>query len=183
MEKLKRTIETYVPACEQEERDREIMLRFLKSNGDCLTRDNQIAHFTASSWIINESRDKVLMAYHNIYDSWAWTGGHADGEADLLQVAIREAKEETGIEKMKAVKDEPCSLEIITVEGHIKRGAYVASHLHLHLTYLLEADDRQELTIKADENSDVRWIYISELDKCVSEPWMMKWVYKKLMKL
>ena len=69
------------------------------------------------------------------------------------------------------------------VEGHIKRGAYVASHLHLNLTYLLEADDRQELTIKADENSDVRWIYISELDKCVSEPWMMKWVYKKLMKL
>ncbi len=183
MEKLRHAIEDYRPACEQEERDKAVILAFLDANPDCLTRNNQIAHFTASSWIVNERRDKVLMAYHNIYDSWAWTGGHADGEADLLHVAVREAMEETGITSVRPVREEPCSLEIITVDGHVKRGAYVASHLHLNLTYLLEADESQELTIKADENSGVRWIPVSELQSFVSEPWMMAWVYEKLMKL
>ena len=181
MEKLLHMIEQYIPACEQEERDRELMIRFLQSNEDCLSRDNRIAHFTGSSWIVNKKRDKVLMAYHNIYDSWAWTGGHADGAADLLQVAIREAKEETGIRTIEPIMKEPCSLEILTVDGHIKRGVYIASHLHLNLTFLLEADEGQALSVKADENSGVRWILCDELEKYVSEPWMMQWVYRKLM--
>lgn len=181
MEELKWTIENYKPVCEQEEKDRKIMLHFLQSNADCLTRENRIAHFTASSWIFNERRDKVLMVYHNIYDSWSWTGGHADGEADLLQVAVREAKEETGVESIKTIMEQPCSLEIITVDGHIKRGAYVPSHLHLNLTYLLEAAEDQRLTTKADENSGVQWISIDRLKEYVSEPWMMKWIYEKLL--
>ncbi len=183
MKNLKHIVENYRPTCEQETCDRKIMLQFLTANADCLTRDNQIAHFTASSWIVNRGRDKVLMAYHNIYDSWAWTGGHADGEADLLQVAIREACEETGITSVRPVKDRPCSLEIITVDGHIKRGSYVASHLHMNLTYLLEAEEGQDLFVKADENSGVRWIPCDELDKYVSESWMMTRVYEKLLKL
>lgn len=183
MKELKRIIENYRPACEQETGDREIMLQFLTANPDCLTRDNRIAHFTASSWIVNKERDKVLMAYHNIYDSWAWTGGHADGEADLLSVAMREACEETGITSVRPVKETPCSLEIITVDGHIKRGSYVSSHLHLNLTYLLEADQHQDLFVKADENSGVRWIPCDELARYVSEPWMMKWIYEKLRSL
>ena len=72
------------------------------------------------------------------------------------------------------------SIEILTVDGHIKRGKYVPSHLHLNVTYLLEADEAEVLHIKQDENSGVAWFTLEEaLEKC-SEPWMIEWIYKKL---
>lgn len=180
MKSLTKQIQNYIPKCEQEEKDKEIMLNFLMSNNNALIRENKIAHFTASSWIVNPKRDKVLMIYHNIYDSWAWTGGHADGEEDLLSVAIREAKEETGIETIEPISNEPFSLEILTVDGHVKRGEYVPSHLHLNLTFLMVADENQQLKIKEDENQGVRWIPITKIRNFVSELWMMEHIYKKL---
>lgn len=151
-------ISEYEPWNEQEERDKALMLKYIKLFDNILLRENEIAHITASSWIINKDRTKILMIYHNIYDSWAWTGGHADGEDDLLSVAIREAKEETGIREINPVITDLYSLEILCVNGHIKKGNYVSSHLHLNLTYLLEADENQNLKMKADENSGVKWV-------------------------
>lgn len=180
METLRKAIAAFVPTCEQEERDQQMMLAFIDANPDCLTRDNQVAHLTASAWVVNPERDKVLMVYHNIYDSWSWTGGHADGDADLAAVACREACEETGIQGLKPLMDGPASLEVITVDGHVKRGQYVSSHLHLNLTYLFEADESQTLTVKEDENAGVAWIPREELEQYVSEPWMLKWIYQKL---
>ncbi len=95
MKTLRKAIAAFVPSCEQEERDQNMILAFMDANPDCLTRDNDVAHMTASAWVVNPARDKVLMVYHNIYDSWSWTGGHADGEADLADVAYREGQEET----------------------------------------------------------------------------------------
>ena len=180
METLKKAIADYTPTCEQEDRDQKLILAFMDANPDCLTRNNPVAHMTASAWVVNPARDKVLMVYHNIYDSWSWTGGHADGEADLRAVAYREAREETGIEMLKPLMDGPASLEVITVDGHVKRGNYVSSHLHLNLTFLFEASDDQALTVKEDENSGVAWIPRDALDDYVSEPWMLKWIYRKL---
>ena len=170
----------YIPRNEQETADREFFLSFAENNPDCLLRENKLAHFTASAWIVTPARDKFLMVYHNIYDSWSWSGGHADGEADLQSVAYREAREETGIEILKPLMDGPVSMEVITVDGHVKKGEYVSSHLHMNLTYLFEADESQALHIKADENSGVAWIPIEALSEYVSEPWMLKWVYRKL---
>ena len=87
-------IEKFIPYNEQEEKDKEEILRRLKNNEKLLTRDNKSAHLTASAWILNQDHNKVLMAYHNLYDSWAWLGGHADGESDLLKVCIKEVKED-----------------------------------------------------------------------------------------
>ena len=89
-------IERYQPYNEQEQRDRELLLSLNQEEKDVFTRKNQWMHFTASSWIMNKERTKVLLAYHLIYDSWAWLGGHADGEENLLNVALKEAKELRG---------------------------------------------------------------------------------------
>lgn len=180
METLRKKIELYIPKCEQEEQDKSLMLKYIDINDDVLFRTNQAAHFTASSWIVNRDRTKVLMIYHNIYDSWSWTGGHADGEYDLLSVAMREASEETGITVVKPVYGDIFSIEVLTVDGHIKNGKYVSSHIHLNVTYLLEADEEEALRIKPDENKGVMWFDINESMKAVNEKWMKKWVYKKL---
>ncbi len=77
----------YEPYNEQEAADRALILECLTTSEDVFSRENRLAHMTASAWVVNRARSKVLMAYHNIYDSWPWLGGHADGEADLLTVA------------------------------------------------------------------------------------------------
>lgn len=179
---LRQMIEAYVPVCTQEARDREIMLQFLDDHDDCLCRTCLTGHFTASAWIVNPSRNKVLMIYHNIYDSWAWTGGHADGDPDLLTVALREAEEETGVTDFRLICREPVSLEILTVDGHTKKGVYVPSHLHMNLTFMFEAEESGALRIKADENSGVAWIETEDVSRRVSEAWMNKWIYSKLEK-
>lgn len=176
-------VKNYVPRCEQEEKDREFFLRFLEAHPDCLSRENDLAHFTASAWIVNPERTKVLLVYHNIYGSWSWTGGHADGEGDLAAVALREATEETGIKNARLVSPAPISLETLTVDGHIKRGAYVHSHLHLNLTYLIEADESECIRIKADENSGVGWFTPEEMFAAVSEKWMAENIYEKLCRI
>ena len=61
----------------------------INKNDDVLVRDNEIAHITSSGFIVNKLRTKVLMIHHNIYNSWGWTGGHADGDEDLLYVAMK----------------------------------------------------------------------------------------------
>ncbi|WP_349944013.1 NUDIX hydrolase [Lacrimispora sp. BS-2] len=180
-EKFKKTVEDFLPYNEQEERDKEMLLQYLASGESIFFRESLTAHMSASAWVVNQSRDKVLMAYHNIYDSWAWTGGHADGEMDLLKVAIREAMEETGITKVRPVTEDIFSLEVLTVDGHEKRGAYVSSHLHLNVTYLLEADDREALHKKEDENSEVGWFGLEECLTSVNEPWMRERIYRKLL--
>ncbi len=180
--KLQEQLEQYHPFNEQEERDKKVMLQLLKTQPDIFTRENEVAHFTASSWLLNREHTKVLMIYHNIYHSWSWTGGHADGEEDLLAVAIKEAQEETGVKEIQTVDDTIFSIETLTVDGHEKRGRYVPSHLHLNVTYLLEADEAEVLRIKPDENSGVKWFALEEALEACSEPWMVERIYKKLNK-
>lgn len=177
---LREKIEKYVPYNEQEEKDKNTILKYMDAFEDTLTRNNEFGHFTASAWVVNKERTKVLMIYHNIYKSWAWTGGHADGESDLLSVAVREVKEETGVENVKVLDDDIFSLEIVCVNGHIKRGKYVSSHVHLNVTYLLEVDENATLRIKEDENSGVKWVPIDEVEVTSNERWVKEKVYRKL---
>lgn len=180
MKKLITDIEKYIPFNEQEERDKEVILNWLKKDVDVLTRNNLEAHFTSSAWVVSPDFKKVLMVYHNIYNSWSWMGGHADGESDLLKVAIKEVKEESGLKHIEVLSSDIFSLEVLCVDGHEKKGKYIPSHLHLNVTYLLMAEECDELVIKPDENSGVEWIGIDEIDKRVTEEWMKKRIYLKL---
>lgn len=174
-------IEDYKPFNEQEKMDKLLLLNWIRNNDNAFSRENTVAHMTASAWVANKDRSKVLMVYHNIYNSWSWLGGHADGETDLLSVALREVKEEAGITNVKPVSEEIFSLESLTVDGHVKKGNYISSHLHLNVTYLLEADSDEAVSIKADENSGVAWFSPEEALKKSTEPWFVTNVYSKLL--
>ena len=168
----------YRPQNPQEQQDLSEILRRLQQ-GEALYDREQPAHFTASAWVVSPDRTQVLLAYHNLYDSWAWLGGHADGDRDLLAVALREVQEESGLTAVP-VCAEPFSVEILAVAGHEKKGQYVSSHLHLNLTYLLEAAPAAPVRCKADENSRVGWFSLKDAPAASSEPWMRERIYRKL---
>lgn len=178
--KLYETIKNYVPANEQEEMDKEQMLRFIESCDDYLYRENQLAHFATSIWTVNKDRTKTLMVYHNIYNSWSWIGGHADGIEDLRDVALRELQEETGVKNARLITPEIFSIETLTVDGHFKKGKWVPCHLHFNLTYLAEADEDEVLVVQEEENSGVQWFTFEDAIAASTEPWMVENVYKKL---
>lgn len=173
-------LKAYQPFNEQEFKDKCEILRRLESGEELTLRENASAHLTASAWVINRDMTKVLMAYHNLYDSWAWLGGHVDGSYDLLNVALREVKEESGLTTVEPVFEGIYSVEILTVDGHEKKGEYVSSHLHLNLTFLFMGDEEESLRSKPDENQDVAWFTLEEALKRSSEPWFVERIYKKL---
>ncbi len=179
---LLQDIRTYLPANEQEARDQQQMLRYLTSHPDCLSRKDSTAHVTVSIWTVNKARTKTLMVYHKLYDSWSWIGGHADGDADLPAVAMRELQEETGITNATLVSRDIFSLELLPVSGHFKNGVYVSSHLHLNITYLAVADEREALTANDEENTGVKWFSFEDALAASTEPWMVEHIYKKLIK-
>jgi len=177
---LYETLTAYVPYNEQEESDRRLMLLYLDTFDNLLTRENEMAHFTASAWVVNRSRTRALMAYHNLYQSWAWLGGHADGESDLRAVAAREVSEESGLTQLTPLTEGIFSLEILGVDAHRKHGRHVSAHLHLNVTYLFEADETSAVRPKIDENRAVRWFDNDRLLEASSEP-EMRVVYAKLL--
>lgn len=157
---------SYTPRNEQEIQDKNVMIKYIEQYPhNILLRDNEFAHITSSGFIMNSKLDKVLMIHHNIRNAWAWTGGHADGDGDLLHVAIKEAKEETGINNVVALTDKIAALDILPVYGHVKKGKYVSAHLHLSVAYILIASEEDELIVKEDENSAVGWFSLDKFTK------------------
>ncbi len=175
-------IKQFDPTTVEEQIDKEIILDYLETIGDkVLTRESKIAHLTASGFIVNNKITKTLMVHHNLYDSWGWTGGHVDGDKDLLKVALKEAKEETGVKNFKTLSNNVATIEIISVPSHYKKGKYVNEHLHLNVTYILVASEDEDLHIKEDENSGVKWIDIDRLADEVSEEKMLP-IYSKIIR-
>ena len=172
------SFENYIPKWEQEVLDKKAILAFIERNEDSLERSNLVAHITSSAIITNKEMNKVLFAHHNIYNSWAWVGGHNDSDPDLLHVALKEAKEETGIRNIEPYDSDILCIDVIYVENHIKNGIYVPDHLHLNATFLLVGNEDDNLIIKEDENSGVRWFLISEVMSYIKEE-RIKSVYQK----
>lgn len=187
LERLKALLRSCTPQNPQEKEDLQVMLQACKLHPDVLSRSCEDGHFTASAWICDREHKRVLLVYHRIFDSWAWTGGHADGDPDLLRVALREAEEETGLREFQLLNTDvlsgdekpPISLEILKVKAHRRRGLFVPAHLHYNLTWLLEADATTPLRIKEDENSGVAWFLLDEVCAHCSEPQMQP-IYAKL---
>lgn len=175
-------IEAFRPGDPREEADKALILDCCRRYGPTiLTREALAAHVTSSAFILTPDRQWTLLAWHNIYRSWAWTGGHADGDGDLLAVALREAREETGVGELTLLGDGPASLEVINVHPHRKRGKEVAAHLHLNVSFLLLAErGGQQLAAKPDENSGVDWLPAREVDRWCSEEEMLP-IYKRLL--
>lgn len=175
---IRKQIQNYKPYNSQEKKDKEIFLKYINSFDNYLTRENQYGHMCSSAFVLNKDRTKVIMAHHNIYNSWSWLGGHVDGDTNFLNVAIKEAKEESGLKNVTPISKEIFVLDTLPVLGHTKKGEYVPAHVHLSLAFLLEGNENETLHIREEENSGVKWVPIQEMVEHSSEPFM-QYVYDK----
>lgn len=162
-------IENYVPVNEQEQKDKEQMLEAYHLIGEETFQRHPLCHFTAASLILNREHTKVLFQFHKIYQAWCWSGGHNDGDDDFLKVALKEAREECGLEELTPISEYPVSLDTLWVNGHIKRGEYVSVHLHFNMGYIFECDEDSPIKVKEDEIDGLRWISLKELKEVAEE--------------
>ncbi len=180
MEQLLAQIGDFLPYTEEESAAKETLLSLIHTHGETiLDRDCEAGHITCSGFILNPDLTETLMGYHLIYQSVGWTGGHADGESDLLGVALREAKEETSVTQIYPLTRRILSIDILPVPPHQKHGREVAAHLHYNVTFGLIAQKNQPIADKPDENRDVRWLKTEEIGEFCTEPQMMP-IYEKL---
>jgi 8-oxo-dGTP pyrophosphatase MutT (NUDIX family) len=132
----------------------------------------------SSAFVLNKERTKIVIVHHNIYNSWGWMGGHADGDSDLLHVAIKEAKEESGLSNITPISEDIFTLDTLPVLGHTKNGKHVPAHVHLTAAFLLEGDEKETLHIQENENSGVKWVPIEKMVELCPESFM-QYVYDK----
>ncbi len=177
----KKQILDYVPHTEEESQAKQTILSQLEIYGrNLLERDCPGgAHFTCSGMILDEQMTHTLMVHHNIYQSFSWTGGHADGDDDFLAVAVREAKEETNVRIAEPISSRILSIDILPVKAHEKNGKAIAAHLHYNITYGLTVPKTMKIAPKPDENSAAAWIPIEKIAEVCKETHMIP-IYKKV---
>ena len=161
---VKEIIDNYNPSDQQEENDKISMLYFINHFDDVLTRNNVIGHFSASGFVINKEKNKMLAVYHKKADGWTYPGGHADGDENLLNVALKEVYEETGL-KADVLKTNPFMISILPSESHLVNDQFVSSHLHFDIIYLMEVDDSLFFKKSDDECLDIKWIPFQDIEK------------------
>jgi len=128
---------------------------YIEQHEDCFYRELMPAHVTGSAWVVNPDRTRVLMMHHKKLNQWFQPGGHADGDADIIRVALKETEEETGInaEHIKLVDGSIFDVDIHTIAPY----GNDPEHEHIDIRFLLEIDDRIAVPGN-DESHEVLWI-------------------------
>jgi 8-oxo-dGTP pyrophosphatase MutT (NUDIX family) len=146
---------------------------FVQENTDCFERSLLIGHVTGSAWIMDKSRQFTFLTHHRKLDKWFQTGGHCDGDSDVLNVAFKEAQEETGLADIQMI-----SSEIFDIDIHpIPERKGVPAHLHYDVRFLFEADMNQPFTVSS-ESTDLAWVALSEVSKLNDSESIMRMVLK-----
>lgn len=148
-------------------------IRFVEAHEDCFLRSQLSGHLTGSAWIVSADRTRTLLTHHRKLDKWLQLGGHADGDPDLLAVAMREAREESGLTRLRAVSTAP-----FDVDRHLipeRKG--VPAHYHYDLRFMIEADVNEPLAI-SDESHDLAWIEVARVTELNAEESMARMVRK-----
>lgn len=141
--------------------EREMLARmqeFAAAHEDCCERSLKIGHMTGSAWVVDQARERALLTHHRKLNRWMQVGGHADGETDLLAVAMREAREESGLVTLRAVSEMPFDIDIHEIP---ERGPE-PRHFHYDVRFLLEAAPSEELVV-SEESHALAWIPLGEL--------------------
>jgi|SRR5690625_1528156 len=133
---------------------------FVESHPDCFHRDLLPGHVTGSAWVVNPDRSRVLLMHHRKHDQWFQPGGHADGETDIVAVALRETSEESGInpEHIRLADGRIFDLDI----HRIPASHHGPEHEHIDVRFLIEINDQLPVPGN-DESYEVRWVPLNQV--------------------
>lgn len=176
---LLNSVRSFHPKNMTEEKKKMLVKHIVELYGYSMLFRDCPTHITVAAYVLNESHDKVLMVKHNIFNTWCIPGGHADGDYNLLRVALNELQEETGITGASQLFDEVASIDLYKSSMHIRKGKLVKPHMHTNFTYLFEVLESAPIRIKEDENSEVAWIPVSDIEKYCKKDDFIK-TYKRV---
>lgn len=157
-----KSLETYKPYNDEEAVYVDQLRNFLHHGDNHYDRNNLVAHVVADAWILNASRDKVVLVEHGVNKCWMAPGGHCDGDSDAYSGALREAEEETGLVNLRPLSGNIFDVCVGIVAPCQKPLKFEPTHLHFDLCYIFEADEEKPLRI-SDESTQLEWIDINKI--------------------
>ncbi|MDR2107333.1 MAG: NUDIX hydrolase [Holosporaceae bacterium] len=168
---LTEKLDRYYPKDNREKSDRIKILRFLRDHENCFERSLSVGHFTASCWLENRDGTKFLLTLHRKVKMWLQLGGHADGDPDLIRVALKEAREESGLKNIGLLSE-----EIFDVGVHpIPEYKGTPAHYHYDVRFLMRAEDENETIQISEESEDLQWFSEVPTDNCDLNRMFEKW--------
>lgn len=163
---LLQSLEAYHPHDAQEKESVDKAIALLQQTSDCFLRSDFPNHFVAGVWLVSPDGDKALLMHHAFLGRWLQCGGHADGHVNLLNVALREAQEESGIENILPLSPEVFDVDVHDIPANAKKNE--PAHVHYSVNYLMRALDEQ--FFGNAESLAVKWFTVDELDRLDVSP-------------
>jgi 8-oxo-dGTP pyrophosphatase MutT (NUDIX family) len=152
--KILSLLNNYFPIDANEKIYKKEIINFILNNSFCFERSNLKGHITASGWLINKTKDQVLLLHHKKLNEWYQLGGHADGENDLIKVAIKEAQEESGINNIIIIEENIFDIDIHLIPKYND----TPEHKHYDIRFLLQVDSNEKEQ-KNEESIDLKWFF------------------------
>lgn len=146
---------------------------FVETHPDCFERHLEIGHVTGSAWVVNKPGTHVLLTHHAKLDKWLQLGGHADGNPDIMEVALREAQEESGLEDFRLIGSGIFDIDIHLIPSRKNE----AAHYHYDIRYAFETC-HLEAYVVSDESHDLDWVEIARLEEYTTEESMLRMARK-----
>jgi len=145
------------------------MIGFVQDHSHCFHRSLLKGHITGSCWLVDSTGDRVLLTHHKKLNRWLQLGGHADGDTDVLRVAMKEGAEESGITNL-----EPCARSLFDIDIHaIPAREAEPEHYHYDCRFAIRSTNEDTFVV-SDESHDLRWITITELASVTAEESMLR---------
>jgi ADP-ribose pyrophosphatase YjhB (NUDIX family) len=168
-EQLMELLHRHQPTDPYEESMRQRMIEFVSRNAECLSQSLREGHITASAWVVDAAKTRVLLTWHKKLNRWLQLGGHVNTGETVLKAARREACEESGLRSVL-----PLSAEIFDIDIHsIPARGDEPAHLHYDVRFLFVADAAEPL-VASEESNRVAWIQLAELESASAEPSLLR---------